>query len=476
MDAVEDLRLLFASGTPLLAVDTQEETRLLALVRRASGATPVWTWSTASGLARVGAAPIYGTADPDQLTDNLASFSGPWTVALCDPAPLLEDPTAARRLKEIAQRTLPGQTILLVGAGLTVPVELEGLTRTFRLPPPDPEELRILVERVEVSLGQRGIALGLADADRVRLAKALGGLTLADAERVLTQRGLADGKLDAEDIVEALRLKAEMLNQDGILEIITTGSLRLEDLGGLTELKEWLARRLSAGLDRTIDPPRGVLLAGVPGCGKSAVAQALATHWEVPLVLLDPGRVYRKYIGESEQRFDAAITTVGAMAPAVLWIDEIEKGFARSGEDGGVSERVLATFLRWLQDRPAGVFVVATANDVTRLPPELTRKGRFDELFFVDLPDRVARVEILRAQCRARNVVLADTDLASLADRADGFSGAEITAAIAAASYDGAITATTIGAELARTVPLARSRAGEIDALRAWATEHARAA
>ncbi len=164
------------------------------------------------------------------------------------------------------------------------------------------------------------------------------------------------------------------------------------------------------------------------------------------------------------------------MAPAVLWIDEIEKGFARDGEDGGVSERVLATFLRWLQDRPPGVFVVATANDVTRLPPELTRKGRFDELFFVDLPDAAARAEILRSQLDARGVAISEPGIQHLGAASEGFSGAEIDAAIAAASYSEAITAESIAIEMARTVPLARSRPQEVAALRAWATEHARAA
>ncbi len=274
MDAVEDLRLLFASGTPLLVVNTREEPRLLDLVRTASGPTPVWTWSHASGLARDNAAPIYGTADPGQLTDNLAALTGAWTVLLLDPAPLLAEPTAARRLKEIAQRAVPGQTMLLVGAGLGVPPDLEGIGRSWRLPPPTPDELRRLVERVETRLGQRGIALGLGDAQRLRLARALGGLTLADAERILMQRGLADAKLDEDDIAEALSLKAELLNADGILEVVTAASLRLDQLGGLTDLKAWLAQRVHAGLDRAVDPPRGVLLAGVPGCGKSAVARA----------------------------------------------------------------------------------------------------------------------------------------------------------------------------------------------------------
>ena len=241
-----------------------------------------------------------------------------------------------------------------------------------------------------------------------------------------------------------------MLNTDGVLEVIPDGTLDLDDLGGLTNSRPGSTQRIARR---------------ARSCGRSATRRAAGRRprvrevgasrmrsrreWPVPLVLLDPGRIYRKYIGESEQRFDAALATVAAMAPAVLWIDEIEKGFATGGEDGGVSGRVLATFLRWLQDRDAGVFVVATANDVTRLPAELTRKGRFDELFFVDLPDEDDRVQIFRAQLRRREITLTEIELVGLARSTDGFSGAEIDAALVAASYAGPITAATIAAEVA---------------------------
>ena len=476
MDAVSELRLLLQSGTSLIAIDSAEEQRVLAMVRAASGSTPVWTWSAASGLCRDGNAAIYGTTDPDQMLSNLLAMTGPWTAVLCDPAPVLADSASLRSLKELGQRGHPGQTLALIGHGLDVPAELDGLAHFWRLGPPSANELTTLVERVANRLGQRNIPVDLSDADRTRLARALSGLTLLDAERQMMQLALRDGRLDAGDIAAALAAKAELLNTDGVLEVIDPTPLRLADLGGLTALKAWLGQRLAAGLDRAADPPRGVLLAGVPGCGKSAVAHAVAAEWSVPLVLLDPGRIYRKYIGESEQRFDAALETITAMAPAVLWIDEIEKGFTTGGEDGGVSGRVLATFLRWLQDHPAGVFVDATANDVTRLPPELTRKGRFDELFFVDLPDGPARAAILSTQLSRRSVALTEAELASLVVTTDGYSGAELDAAIAAASYPGDITATSVAAELAMTVPLSRSRSAEVSALRAWAREHARAA
>ncbi len=476
MDPVGELRLLLASGTSLVTVETPEESRLLTLARAAAGSTPIWMWSAATGLRRDGREPVYGTAVPDQMLDNVEALSGPFVVVLCDPAPVLADPTGVRRLKELGQRTTPGQSLLLVGSHLTVPTELDGVAHAWRLPLPDTAELLALVERVEARMVQRGTVSKLDDASRVELARALRGLTLLDAEREVMALAAADGVLEPADVVVARDDKAELLNQDGILEVVADEGRRLADLGGLELFKEWMGARLRRPLGTAPEPVRGVLLTGVPGCGKSAVAHAVAEEWAVPLVLLDPGRVYRKYVGESETRFEAALTTVEAMAPAVLWIDEIEKGFATGGEDGGVTDRVLGTFLRWLQDRTAPVFVVATANDVTRLPPELTRKGRFDELFFVDLPDAAARAAILAGELRRRGADGTVGPLDGLVAASEGFSGAEIAASVAAATYRGPLTAATITEELARSVPLATSRPAEIATLRAWARDHARAA
>jgi predicted ATPase len=475
MEAIAELRVLLESGQSLITVTTTEEFRVLATLRAVGGSTPLWTWSSASGLCRDGAAPVYGSADPDKVLDDLVMLTAPWTVVLCDPGVLLADATAVRQLKEIAQRANPGQTVVLVGAQLTIPPELVGLARAWTLPAPTTSDLTATIERVEVRVQQRGLRSELSDADRLRLARALTGLTITEAERELMALAVADSRLSPDDIATALADKAALLNTDGVLEVVTDGPITLGDLGGLHALKEWLGRRrLDDG--RGADAPRGVLLAGVPGCGKSAVARAIAAEWSVPLVLLDPGRVYRKFVGESEQRFDAALATTAAMAPVVLWIDEIEKAFAIGDVDGGVSGRILATFLRWLQDRPAGVFVVATANDVTRLPPELTRKGRFDELFFVDLPSIGDRTEILEIALRHREVAPTPAELSALATASAGFSGAELDAAITAASYRGPVTVGSVAAELAATVPLAHARAQEIAALRSWATDHARAA
>ena len=231
-----------------------------------------------------------------------------------------------------------------------------------------------------------------------------------------------------------------------------------------------------------LDPLRGILLTGVPGCGKSLIAKTLARTWEMPLVLLDPARLYGSYIGESEQRLATALSTVDAMSPVVLWIDEIEKGFASGGRsDGGVSQRLLGTFLRWMQDRSDEVFLVATANNVSSLPPELLRKGRFDELFFVDLPEPQARREIFAIQLAKRDHDPSGFDLDRLAAAAEGHSGAEIEAAVVGALYraladDSALSTEEVVAEIEGTVPLSVVRAEDVAALRAWATERAIAA
>jgi SpoVK/Ycf46/Vps4 family AAA+-type ATPase len=289
--------------------------------------------------------------------------------------------------------------------------------------------------------------------------------------------------LDTTDVEFVRRAKAELLEASGALELVGTDVGTLDAVGGMPRLKEWLALRGKAlepeAVRFGLDPPRGVLLTGVPGCGKSLVAKTLARTWGLPLVLLDPGRLFGPYVGESERRLADSLRTVEAMAPAVLWIDEIEKGFPSGGEaDGGVARRVLGTFLRWLQDRPPGVFVVATCNDVTALPPELARKGRFDEVFFVDLPTSDQRREIFRLQLSRRGRDPAVFDLDRLADATEGFSGAEIEAAVVGALYrayaaQSELSADAIVEEASATVPLARARPQEVARLRAWAEAHA---
>jgi len=486
VDSTADLRVLFRSRHPLLVVEAADEERLLTLLRRlaAEADLPVWTWTAARGLARDGMAPQYRTADPRAALAFVADLAAPGVFVFCDSQTLLADPVARRAVKDAAGSADPGQTIVLAGIGLTVPPELKGVALPWSLRPPTDEELLELVRGTVTDLAARGMAAGPGQAMERELAEALRGLTLADAQHLLQQTVLRNGGLSEQDLPRVRSAKMELLDSDGVLELVPATAGTLDRVAGLAGLKHWLdLRGRAVGSARAramgLDAPRGILLTGVPGCGKSLVAKTLAATWGRPLLLLDPARIYRKYVGESERRLEAALGTAEAMAPAVLWIDEIEKGFATGGDaDGGVSERLLGTFLRWLQDRPDGVFLVATANDVATLPPEFLRKGRFDEVFFVDLPGPEARRAVFEVQLSTRRHDSARFDLARLAAATEGFSGAEIEAVVVGALYRAfaASTDLTTGdleTEAASVIPLSVSRAEEVAALRAWGAERA---
>lgn len=482
MDTVADLRVLLTSAYPLILAEARDEQRLMAALRTAARELrlPVWTWTAARGLARDGHDPQYGTADAGRALAFVADLTDPGVFVFADAHHALTDPVVLRSVKDGALGAERGQTMVLTAPRREVPPELEGLAIPWRLRPPSDEELAALVRRTTDDLAMRGMTIGFGIAGHGELVAALRGLTLGDAERLLQRAVLRDGALRPDDVEYLRRARAELLNTDGVLELLERETGSLADVGGLDGLKRWLAVRGAArGSDRAgemgIDPPRGMLLTGVPGCGKSLVAKSLATTWRVPLVLLDPSRVFRKYVGESEQRLAGALDTVDAMAPVVLWIDEVEKGFANStGGDGGVAARLLGTFLRWLQDRPDGVFVVATANDVSALPPELLRKGRFDEVFFVDLPEPGARRDILAHHLWARGHDPVGFDLDKVVEITEGFSGAELEALVVGALYRafgaGAdLTSEELIAEAEGTAPLSVTRAEDVARLRAWA-------
>jgi AAA+ superfamily predicted ATPase len=488
MEPVSDLRLLLASRYPLVVAQAHDEPRLLDVVRRAAAQLqlPVWTWSVTSGLARDGQPSQYGTADATAALQTLEALQQPGVFVFRDFCTFLQNPVVTRRVKELAQAARPGQTVVLTGPRPQIPAELAELALRWTLPPLDHEGLAGVVQRTLENLAMQGVRV-TGDPKVVEgVVAALRGLPAADAERLIRQAALRDGAVDEADVAYLHRARAEQLAGDGVVELVDTSDVDLEHVGGMKHLKEWVALRGKA-LDSDaarfgLEAPRGVLLTGVPGCGKSLLAKALAKAWELPLVLLDPARLYGPYVGQSEERLRDALMSAEAMSPVVLWIDEIEKGFAAGGAgDDGVSQRILGTFLRWLQERPGGVFVVATCNEVEQLPPELLRKGRFDAVFFVDLPDEPQRREILTAHLSKRHRDPAEFDLALLAAASKGFSGAELEAAVVGALYrayaaDAELTTGAILTELESTVPLSRSRAEDIQRLRAWAGERAIAA
>jgi SpoVK/Ycf46/Vps4 family AAA+-type ATPase len=488
MDNTDDLRLLLASRYPLIVAEMQDEERFMDILRRAASevGAPVWTWSVTTGLRREGFDPQYGTTDPVRALDFIAQLDGPGVFVLADIHPHLENPAVVRRVKEIAQAARPGQTVVLTAPRRVLPPELSGLALPWTLKPPAREEIEGLVRRTLDDLAARNFPVSLDRAGIDSLVEALRGLSRMEAERLIRQAAMRDGAIAPADVEFVRAAKADLLQAGGVLELVQGEARSLDQVGGMEHLKEWLRLRGRALEPRAaafgLDPPRGVLLTGVPGCGKSLIAKSLARTWNLPLVLLDPARLYGPYVGESEQRLADALRTVEAMAPVVVWIDEIEKGFASGGTgDGGVSRRLVGTFLRWMQDRPAGIFLVATCNDVESLPPELLRKGRFDEVFFVDLPEVAEREEIFRVHLGRRGHDPAGFDLAALAAASEGFSGAEIEAAAVGALYrayaaSGELTTDELLAELAGTVPLSRSREEDVSRLRTWASGRALAA
>jgi AAA+ superfamily predicted ATPase len=483
MDPGADLRSLLVSRYPLLIVEAPDEPRFLILLRAAADAVnaPTWTWSATRGLNRMGFQAQYDTVDANKALAFVQTLTDPGVFVFEDGQRLLTDPIFLRRAKEIAQAARQGQTLVITGSGHAVPDDLSDLALPWIEPAPTPTELEGAVQGVMNDLTAGGVAVSIGPDDLQRIVEAVRGMSAGEAERLI-RRAATDGNLDAGDVEGIRKDRAETEAESGSLEIVDTDGT-IDQVGGMEHLKEWLgvrAKAMTPGAEAFgIDPPRGILLTGVPGCGKSMMAKAVAKSWNMPLALLDPARLFGSYVGESEGRLGKALDQADAMAPVVLWIDEIEKGFAQGGEsDGGVAQRMLGTFLRWMQERTSAVFLVATSNDVSHLPPEFLRKGRFDEIFFVDLPGPEQREAIFSTHLSQRHRDPTKFDLKALAASSDGFSGAEIEAAVVGALYrafagNTDVTTDSIVAELKATVPLSRSRAEDIAALRLWATTRA---
>jgi SpoVK/Ycf46/Vps4 family AAA+-type ATPase len=364
-----------------------------------------------------------------------------------------------------------------------VPPELAKLVEFFDLPLPDRERLHEIVRDTYARLAKTyTLKLQLDAAGVDAMAANLRGLSEEEAERAISQALVTRYALCPESITDVLEAKKQLLRHSGMLEFVEASD-NMASIGGLENLKHWLQQRRGAWEDSArefgLEPPRGVIILGVQGCGKSLCARAVAGEWRLPLVKFDTSAVYDKYIGETEKRIRKVFQVAEGLAPCVLWIDELEKVFAGSGPDSasadaGVSSRLLASFLSWMQDRKAAVFVAATCNNVTVLPPELIRKGRFDELFFVDLPNQAERRQVFSIQLARRKRNPAEFDLDKVGAAAKGYSGAEIEAAVqgglyAAYSEKKPLSTQLLLDALSQTVPLSTTRAEEIAALRDWA-------
>lgn len=478
-----DLKTLLLSHHPLIVIETLEEERATALVRAVAEEVKLacFDWSVTRGLTRppvnLGLA---GTAEPKQLLQHLESLSLRGVFCLLDFHRHLTEPALIRRMREVAQSFIQKRSsIVLVGSAIALPAEIEHLAVRCPLDLPGADDLAEVVSTVLQSLTKSAqVRIELRAAEKGDLLNALRGLTANQARQVVAYAALEDGKLDAADLGRILARKAAVLRDGGLLEYFPVEDNRYE-IGGFGRLKRWL-ETARVGFTReaqemNLSPPRGILLVGVQGCGKSLSAKFIAREWRLPLLKLDAGRLYDKYIGESEKNFERAVKMAESMAPVVLWIDEIEKALVASGSgdaDAGVGRRIFGLFLTWLQEKKAEVFVVATANDLSLLPPELLRKGRFDEIFFVDLPDPSERAEILRVHLRLRKQDPERLALDAHVAATEGYSGAEIEQCVIAALYRALSLQRPLDDELLRqqiaeTIPLSVSRREEVEALRA---------
>jgi SpoVK/Ycf46/Vps4 family AAA+-type ATPase len=447
--------------------------------------------SMGADSAAASATAIYNTREPVQALANMESMTVEAVFILKDFHRHMQDPVVVRRLRDVGQKfSANRRTVIITAPEIEMPAELATLVEYFDLPLPDRDRLREIIHDMFTRLSKSYTLKLELDATGVEAMSAnLRGLTEEEAERAISQALVTRYALCPESVTDVLDAKKQLLRHSGMLEFVEACD-NMAAVGGLENLKHWLGRRRGAWEDAArefgLEPPRGMIILGVQGCGKSLSARAVAGEWKLPLVKFDTSAVYDKYIGETEKRIRKVFQTAEGLAPCVLWIDELEKVFAGSGPDSasadaGVSSRLLASFLSWMQDRKAAVFVAATCNNVSALPPELIRKGRFDELFFVDLPSQAERKQIFSIQLAKRKRNPADFDLEKVAAAAKGYSGAEIDAAVQGALYAAyaekkALATPSLLDALAETVPLSITRAEEIAALREWARTRAVAA
>jgi hypothetical protein len=482
-----DLAVLIRSGAPLILIETQEEALLKDALRHvvAEVLRPLWRWKITDGLVRLDMDDLESPPcrDSAQVLEFMHRDERRAIWLLLDFHPYLRYAMNVRRLREIAlgQAAARHTVILAGGAFGELPPELAPLITRYEIKLPDDAAIAKLMREEAFNYSREHAGKRVeVDAEAARaLVRHLRGLTLSDVRAIVRRLIHDDGAITSADLARAQAAKFELLGKDAVLHF-EPDAAQFDQVAGLNRLKGWIAQRRRVFIEgkapKGLDPPKGVLLVGVQGAGKSLAAKATAGGFGVPLLRLDFGALYNKYHGETERNLRAALKTAEAMAPCVLWCDEIEKGLASSDSDGGVSQRVLGALLTWMSERKSPVFLVATANNIDRLPPEFLRKGRFDEVFFVDLPGEEARAEVFRIHLRRRELVEADFDLPALVAASAGFSGAEIEQGIVAALYAawnenrGLLQADLIEA-LRGTRPLSMMMAEQVARLRAWAAE-----
>jgi SpoVK/Ycf46/Vps4 family AAA+-type ATPase len=483
----ERLTRTLRGGASCIWIPTLDEAYALELVRNAASdlGLPLRQWSVVRGLEDgliAGSPPQNGTEHPAAALVAITNWQDRGMCVMLDLIGHLDDERTMRALREAIEAIdRRDNRLILIDHRDAAPAVVAANAERFDILLPSDEEIEAIVRRtLRASQAVGEVEIEIRRKAYRAIVRNLRGLTRSQVERVMRSCVGDDGRFDERDLERVISLKQDLLRSEGLLEFVDA-PVSMDEIGGLATLKRWLSIRAasmdSKAADAGLSPPRGVLLLGVQGAGKSLSAKAVATAWRRPLLRLDPGVLYDRYIGESERRLRQALEQAEMMAPVVLWIDEIEKAFAGAAShsvDGGLSRRMFGSLLTWMQEHRQPVFIVATANDIEALPPELMRKGRFDEIFFVDLPDRGTRALIVSIHLRKRGRDPSKFDLDALAEAAHGFSGAEIEQAIVSALLEAhaagkELDTGTIRRVMAASPPLSVTMAERVAELRSWA-------
>lgn len=490
MQDVDEIKLLLDCRIPLVVIETFEEKKALDVLLTVANkqGKDLHRWSATDGLVRMNFGPQLVPKGSElnaaeEVLRHIKQLTQPGIFALCDLHPFLTDqqqPQVVRLLKDIALNhfAVP-HTLVLLSHELRMPPELIRYSSSYNLALPDDDKIMEIIREEAKDWSDRhaGARVKTDNLTLKKLVNNLQGLSSSDIHRLIRGAIWNDGALNEDDLPRINKAKFVLLDMEGIISF-EQQTENFSNVGGLLNLKRWLTTRRDAfnSEDSKLDRPKGILLLGVQGGGKSLAAKAVAGLWGLPLMRMDVGALYNKYHGETERNLREALKLADAMSPCVLWLDEIEKGMSQDGHDNGVSQRLLGTLLTWMAERTTRVFIVATSNDITRLPPELIRKGRLDEIFFVDLPDEAVRKDIFTIHLSKRQCDPQQFDLGQLAIASDGFSGSEIEQAIVAALYASSaetreLDTATLLQEIAATSPLSVVMAEQITRLRLWAAD-----
>lgn len=480
---LNEISVLLKSHHHLINIETVDDDRARVISKSIAESfqLPFYEWSVQRGLYTSGE--VYpDTEDVLKLFSHINGSTSEAIYFLRGFKPFLEDTKVNAHLISLVDRLNNDKTtVFFTGKDAQLKDPLRSHVASIKLPLPTETEFLTLLKQILNDLRKKEhIELTISRADLDKLIMNLKGLTLFEAKKILTMILVEDGILSKEDIGKVIESKKKLIEKEGVLEYYTSEE-SFTDIADLSGLKSWLRKRQmfieqpDQAKKLGLSFPKGILLLGVPGTGKSLCAKAVSQEWGLPLLKMDPAKLYSKYIGETEAKFNKAMEISEKMAPLILWIDEIEKAFASGGNaDGGLSERIIGTFLSWMQERKGDVFVIATANDVAKLPPEFLRKGRFDEIFFVDLPDLDIRKAIFKIHLNRRGLIVENLNLDELAEHSKGFSGAEIEQVVISALYssfstDSKVAQQGLKNEILNTIPLSQTYEERIQSLRNWA-------